>query len=81
MSLNFHYSKSLVGYNHSKTFLVCNKHWPVKTTCLKGFWRQVKAIFKLEDSIVISKKKEKKGHKFLLFIVNIIADHSFYMYI
>lgn len=78
MSLDIHYSKPLVRYNHSKTFLVGNKHRSVKTTCLKGFWRQVKAIFKLEDNIVISKKK--KGDKPLLFIVHIIADHL-YIYI
>ena len=60
MSLDIHYSKLLVGCNHSQTFFVHNKDRPIKTMCLKGFWRQVQTVFKFEDSIVLSNKQERK---------------------
>ena len=66
MSLNIHYGKSLVRYDHPKSFFVCNKHRPVKTTCLKGFCRQIQPIFKLEDNIVISRGKRVKTNFYFL---------------
>ena len=59
MSLNIHDSKFFVWYNHSQTFFIGNKDRPVKTMCLKKLCRQICAIFKLQNNIILPKQKDR----------------------
>ena len=58
MSFNIHDSKFFVRYNHSQTFFIGNKDWPVEPMCLKKLCRQICAIFKLQNNIILPKQKD-----------------------
>lgn len=59
-SFYIHNSEALIWNDHSKPFLVRDKNWSVEAIFLKSVHRQVFAIVKFQDDIVLSKNQKTK---------------------